>query len=117
MIEDEIELQGCAKDTVAHNANLKPFGVAGVDAPTIICANNDKINIINNNNNGILLVATIPANNNHDPLILPNTSNSDTSDNKDQCKDEENNKNNLSNDNSNGQKADKPEERLTDNQD
>jgi hypothetical protein len=42
----------------------------------IICANNNKINKIdkiNDNNNSILLIATIPANNNHYPIILPNT--------------------------------------------
>jgi hypothetical protein len=42
------------------------------------------------------MIATIPANNNHDPLILPKTSDSDTSDNKDQNEDEENNHGNLS---------------------
>jgi hypothetical protein len=47
---------------VACNANLEPFDVTGVDAPTIICANNVKINIINDDDNGILSIATIPAN-------------------------------------------------------
>ncbi len=65
----------------------------------IIHANNNKINVINDNNDGILLIATIPENNNHDPLILPDTSDSDTLDNEDQCKDKENNKDNLSNGN------------------
>ncbi len=63
------------------------------------------------------MITTIPANNNHDPLILPDTSDSDTLDDKDQCKDKDNDKDNLSNDNLDGQEADKPEERLTDNQD
>jgi hypothetical protein len=70
-----------------------------VDAPMIIHANNNKIKVINDNNDGILLIATIPANNNHDPLIPPDTSDSDTLDNEDQCKDKENNKDNLSNGN------------------
>ncbi len=78
-IEDKIEPQGCAKDTAVRNANLKSFDVARVDAPTIIHANNKKIDIINDDNNGILSIATIPAKNNHDPLILPNTSDSNTS--------------------------------------
>jgi hypothetical protein len=88
-----------------------------VDAPTIIGANNNEINVINDNDEGILLIATIPANNSHDPLILPNTSNSDTSDDKDQCGDKENNKEDLSDDDSDGQEADTPEEGLTDDQD
>jgi hypothetical protein len=74
MIEDTIEPQGCAKDAAVRNANLEPFDVAGVEAPTIICANNNKINVVNDNNDGILAIATIPANINHDPLILPKTS-------------------------------------------
>jgi hypothetical protein len=117
MIEDKIEPQGRAENAAACNANLKPLNVTGVDAPTIICANNDEINVINDNNDGILSITTIPANNNHDPLILPNTSDSDTLKDKYQCKDEENNKDNLSGNNLDGQEADKPEEGLTDNQD
>jgi hypothetical protein len=83
----------------AHNANLKPFDVVGVDKPTIICTNNNEINVINGDGDGILLIATIPAKNNHNSLLLLNTSDSDTSDNKDQCEDKENDKDNLSNDN------------------
>jgi hypothetical protein len=116
-IEDKIEPQGHAKDAAAHNANLEPFNVAVVDAPMIIHANNNEIDVINDNDNGILLVATIPANNNHNPLILPDTSDSDTSDDKDQCKDKEDVKDNLSNDNLDGQEADESEEGLTDDQD
>ncbi len=116
-IEDKIEPQGCAKDTAACNVNLKPFNAARVDAPTIIHANIKKIDRIYYDNNGILSIATIPETNNHDPLILPNTSDSNTLDNKDQCKDEENAKDNLSDDNLDGQEADEPEEGLTDDQD
>ncbi len=88
-----------------------------MNALTIKHANNNKINIINDNKSGILLIATIPANNNHNPLILPNTSDSNTLDNKDQCKDKENNKDDLRDDDLDGQEADKPEEGLTDDQD
>jgi hypothetical protein len=91
-IEDKINPQGHAKDAVACNANRELFDVAGVDAPTIICANNDKIKVINDNDDGILLITTVPANNNHEPLILPDTLYSDTLDDKDQNKDKENNK-------------------------
>ena len=76
---------------MARNANLEPFNVTGVAAPTIIRTNNDKIDKINGNDNCILSIATIPANNNHDPLILPDTSDSDTLDNEDQNEDKENN--------------------------
>jgi hypothetical protein len=116
-IEDEIEPQGRTKDTMEHNANLEPFDVAGRDATTIIHTNNNKIGVINDNGNDILSIAPIPANNNHNPLIHPNTSDSDTLDDKDQCKDEENVKDNLSNYYLDGQEADKPEEGLTDDQD
>ncbi len=34
-IEDKIKPQGCTEDAAAHNANLKPFDIAGVDAPTM----------------------------------------------------------------------------------
>ncbi len=91
-----------------------------MDAPTIICTNNDKIDIINDNNNGILLIATIPANNNHNSLILPNTSDSDRLDDEDQNKDKENDEDNTSDSNlsqGDAQEADKPEEGLTDDQD
>jgi hypothetical protein len=110
IIEDKIKPQGCAVDAAACNANLEPFDVAKVDVPTIICANKDKIDIINDNNNGILSITTIPANNNHNPLILPNTSDPDTSEDKDQNEDKENNKDNTSNKDSLpgvGQEADK----------
>jgi hypothetical protein len=76
-----------------------------------------KFDPINDNNGTILLIATIPVNNNHNPLILPNTSDSDTSDDKDQCEDKENNKDNLSNDDLNSQEADEPEKGLTANKD
>jgi hypothetical protein len=116
-IEVKNEPQGHTKVAEARNANLEPFNITGVEALTIICTNNNKIDIINDNDDDILSIATIPANNNHDQLILPNTSDSDTLDNKDQCNDKENNKDELSNDDLDGQEADKPEEGLTDNQD
>ncbi len=72
-IKDKIEPHGRTEEAAVGNANLEPFDVAEVDAPTIIHANNDKIDVINDNNNGILLITIIPANNNHAPLILPVT--------------------------------------------
>ncbi len=111
------EPQGHTKVAEARNANLEPFNITGVEALTIICANNNKIDIINDNDDDILSIATIPANNNQDQLILPNTSDSDTLDNKDPCNDKENNKDELSDDDLDGQEAGKPEEGLTDNQD
>ncbi len=54
---------------------------------------------IDDDNNGILSIATIPANNNHSPLILPNTSDSDRLDNDNQNEDKENNNDNVSNEN------------------
>jgi hypothetical protein len=119
-IEDKIEPQGCAKDAAAHNANLEPFNVAGVDTPMIIRANNNEIDKINDDSDGILLIATIPANNNQDPLILPDTSDSDTLNNEDQNEDKQNNNDILSNNNllqGDGQEADKLEEGSMDNQD
>jgi hypothetical protein len=116
-IEEEIEPQGCAEDAAACNTNLEPSNVTGVDALTIIHANNNDINVINDDGNCILLIATILANNNHNPLILPNNSDSDTLDDDDQFEDGENNKDNLSNNNSDGQEAAKPKEGLTDDQD
>ncbi len=80
-------------------------------------ANKDDINVNNDDNDDILSIVTTPVNNNHNPLILPNTSDSDTLDDKDQCEDKENNKDNLSDDNSDGQEADKPEKGLTDHRD
>jgi hypothetical protein len=118
-IKDEIKPQGCTKDATAGNANLESFYIAGVDALIIICANNNKINKINDDNDGILSIATIPVNNNHNPFILPNTSDPDTLDNKDQNKDEENKDDSIDEDSSqgDGQEVDKPEEGSTDNQD
>jgi hypothetical protein len=119
-IEDKFEPQGRAKDAVACNATLEPFYVTGVDAPTIILANNDEINEIDDDKDDILLIATIPENNNLNPLIPPDTSDSETLNNKDQNEDMENDNNNLSNNNSlkgDGQGADKLEEGSTEDQD
>jgi hypothetical protein len=49
LIEDNIEPQGRAKDAVAQNANIEPFNIAGADALTIVCANNNKIDKIYDN--------------------------------------------------------------------
>ncbi len=91
-----------------------------MDVPTLIRANNDEIDYINDNDNGTLLITTFPANNNPKPLILPDTSDSDTLDVKDQNKDKENDNDNVGNNNllqRDGQEADKSEEGSTDNQD
>jgi hypothetical protein len=120
MFEDKIKPQGHAKDTVAHNANLEPFDIAGVDALTMVQANTNKIDEINDNDGGILSIATIPENNNPNPLILPNTSDSDMLDDEDKYEDKETNDDDSSNTNllqGDGQEADTTEERLTDNQD
>jgi hypothetical protein len=116
-IDNKTEPQGCAKDAMAGNANLEPFDVAAVDALMIKHTNNNKTNAINDINDGILLIETIPANNNHDPLILPDTSDSDTLDNRDQCKVKDNVDDDLSNDDSDSQNAEVSEEGLTDDQD
>ncbi len=53
---------------------MEPFDIAGVEAPTIVRANDDKIDNINDNNDGIMFIATIPQANNPDPLILSDKS-------------------------------------------
>jgi hypothetical protein len=73
LIEGEIKPQGHAKDAAARNANNKPFSIAGVDAPTIVCANVDKIDEIDDDNNDIMSIATIPPANDLNPLVLPDT--------------------------------------------
>jgi hypothetical protein len=77
LIEGKIEPQGHAKDNAAGNANIEPFDITGVDAPTIVLANNDKINKIDDNNNNIMSIATIPPANDPNPLVLPDTSGND----------------------------------------
>jgi hypothetical protein len=62
-VEDEVVLQGQAKDKAARNANLEPFDMAGVDHMAIIPANIDKIaQIANNltNADGIIAIADMP---------------------------------------------------------
>jgi hypothetical protein len=74
LIEDKIEPQGRAKDAAARKANIEPFNVAGVDALTIVHANNNEIDEIDDDNNDIMSLATIPPANNPNPLVLPDTS-------------------------------------------
>jgi hypothetical protein len=56
------------------NANIALFDVAGVDAPTMVCANKDEINKTDDNNDNIMSIATIPPANNPNPIVLPYTS-------------------------------------------
>jgi hypothetical protein len=91
-IEEKNEPQGCAE------ANLEPFGIAGVDTPTIIHANNNEIEDIDDNNDSLLSIATTPQNNSQNPLILPDTS--EGNHNKDSNNDADNKDDDSSNDNS-----------------
>ena len=61
LIKDKIEPQGPAKDkdAAAQNVNIKPFGISGVDAPTIVHANNDEINKIDDIDGNIMSIATV----------------------------------------------------------
>jgi hypothetical protein len=59
-VEVKVMLEGKAKDKAAHNANLEPFDIAGVDQLAIIHTNNDKIAMIANDLNyddGIIAIA------------------------------------------------------------
>ncbi len=72
-IEDKIEPQGNAEDAAACNSNIELFDVTGVDALTVIHANNYEIDKINGNDNNIMSIATILSANNPKPLVLPDT--------------------------------------------
>jgi hypothetical protein len=82
LIKDKIEPQGPAKDkdAAAQNVNIKPFGISGVDAPTIVHANNDEINKIDDIDGNIMSIATVPRVNNLNPLVLPDASDKDNAD-------------------------------------
>jgi hypothetical protein len=73
LIEDKIEPQGHTKDAVARNANIEPFDIARVDALTIVCTNDNKIDEINDSNDDIMSVAAILPANNPNSLIFPDT--------------------------------------------
>jgi hypothetical protein len=66
LIDDKIQPQGRAEDSAAQNVNIEPFDIAGVDALTMVCANNDEINKIDDDNDNIMSIATIPPANDLD---------------------------------------------------
>jgi hypothetical protein len=76
--------QGRNEAAAARNANMEPFAAAGVDAPTIIHVNINEIDKTDDDDGGIISVADIPAQADHYPLSVP-----DTSDEDDEGKDDE----------------------------
>jgi hypothetical protein len=69
--------QGRDEAAAARNANMEPFAAAGVDAPTIIHANINEIDKTDDDDDGIISVADIPAQADHYPLNVPDTSDED----------------------------------------
>jgi hypothetical protein len=61
-IEEEFAPQGRAKDVAAHNANIPPYAIAGVDRPAIVDIDDGKIEVYDNDNNndGIIEVLDLP---------------------------------------------------------
>ncbi len=57
MIKEELIPQGSAKDAAALNSNHAPFDITGVEASSIVHANQDKIDNYKNddNNDGIMV--------------------------------------------------------------
>jgi hypothetical protein len=103
--------EGCNKAAAARNANMEPFAAAGVDAPTIIHADINEIDETDDDDNGIISVADIPAQADHYPLNVPDTSDEDDGgeDNEDDDEDnnapQENNPSNESGGESEGEEA------------
>ncbi len=99
-IEEELVPQGCAKDTVARNANLESFNIAGVvAAPLIVPANADKLsNYEIDDNDSIIAVGDIPQQPPHAPLVVNNTDNNGVAGSDNNNEDAESNKDNGSND-------------------
>jgi hypothetical protein len=95
-IEEDIMPQGRDEAATAHNANMEPFAAAGVDAPTIIHADINEIDKTDDDNDGIISVADIPAQADHYPLNVPDTSDKDDEgdDDKDDNAPQENNPSN-----------------------
>jgi hypothetical protein len=110
-IEKDIMPQGHDKAAAARNANMEPFAAAGVDAPMIIHADINEIDKTDDNNNGIISIADIPAQANHYPLNIPDTSDKDDGgkdeedDNEDNDAPQENNPSNESGGESEGEEA------------
>jgi hypothetical protein len=77
-IEEEIVPQGQAKDVAAHNANLRPFHVAGVAAASIVHTNADKlVDYKIDNDDGIIATGDIPQQPPHTPLVVNDTDDND----------------------------------------
>jgi hypothetical protein len=81
--------------------NIEPFDVAGVDAPMIVRANDNKIDEIDDVDEDIMSIATIPPVNNPNPLVLSDTlddnnanANDDKASNDDKSSKEESSNNN-----------------------
>ncbi len=123
LMEVEIEPQGRTKDIAVCNVNIEPFNVAGVDALTIVHANNDKINKIDDNNNNFTSITTISPANSPNSLILLDTldnNNANEKKGKSSNNDKSSNINLLQRGNLGTQGeigADAPEEDLTEGQD
>jgi hypothetical protein len=83
--------QGRDEAAAARNANMEPFSAAGVDAPTIIHSDINEIEKTDDNNNGIISVADIPAQADHYPLNMPDTSDEDDKVEDDKDDDEDDN--------------------------
>jgi hypothetical protein len=123
LIEDKIDPQGRAEDAAAQNANIELFNIPGVDAPRIVCTNNDEINKIDDDDDNIMSIATIPPAKDPNPLVLPETSdddNANANDNASSNDDKSSNNESSNDDDPRAQReiaADKPAEDPTESQD
>jgi hypothetical protein len=110
-IEEDIMPQGHNEAAAARNTNMEPFAAVEVDAPTIIHADINEIDKTDDDDNSIISVADIPAQADHYPLNIPDTSDEDNEgkDDKDNDKDDdapqENNPSNESGGESEGEEA------------
>jgi hypothetical protein len=83
--------QGRDEAAAARNANMEPFAPAEVDAPTIIHADINEIDETDDDKDGIISVADIPAQADHYPLNVPDTSDKDNEGKDDEDDDEDDN--------------------------
>ena len=109
-IDEEILPQGRAEADAARNANMEPFAVAGVDAPTIVHANMNEIEETGDNDDDIIAVADIPAQAAQDPITVQDTSDEadddEDNDHDDEADDDEDNDQDVeSDDGSDGDEA------------
>ena len=73
-IKEELFPQGQADDDAAHNANLRPFDVAGVVTAPIVHASADELDDYEiDDDDGIIAVGDIPQQPPHAPLVVNNT--------------------------------------------